>query len=107
MTPPNALKQLTKNPAWMYNPLSFVKYTMPRCAFLVFTEAGTRSKYGRKFAEYVLANDLGEITITPPSSNPNTRRRVTVFVWKLSRPNLDKHLKELHGDNKTSLGPGA
>jgi hypothetical protein len=59
----------------MFEPANF------RTGSFIFTEAGTRSKYGRALRQYIEANKLGTVTAAPPFKNRNTGRKITLFVW--------------------------
>jgi len=52
-----------------------------RTGSYIFTEAGVRSKYGKKLKQYIEDNALGTVTAAPPFKNRNTGRKITLFVW--------------------------
>jgi hypothetical protein len=49
-------------------------------AFL-FTQAGTRVSYGKKFAKDIAKHELGEVIAMPKFTNPNTSRVIQAFMW--------------------------
>ena len=68
---------------------------------VMFTDAnsdGTLS-YGKRLADYIIANKLGRIEQLAPFENPNSGNIVTPFFWYVGHPAfkvfLDKHVDKL------------
>lgn len=59
-----------------------------RFAHLLFTEAGTKSKYGAKFKAWIEREGLGTVTVSPAKKNPNSRRMVKGYIWSIDRDAL-------------------
>ena len=55
----------------------------PRFRHAIFTEAGTRSKYGKNFKAFIMDNNLGEVAQSVSKRNPNSGRNVIVYVWTI------------------------
>jgi hypothetical protein len=61
------------------------------CAFVIFTQAGN-GDYGEKLAEVIKKYKLGTVITSHKLVNPNTKRRVKVFIWEINKTNTKRWL---------------
>ena len=64
------------------------------CGAVVFTQAGTRAKYGRMFAKDIQSAGLGTVVALPKFKNPNTGRIIFPFYWVMDRPAIIAYCQE-------------
>lgn len=72
------------------------------CAYLLFTQAlgGPEhsriiSPYGDKFRDYILSLKVGSVTqMGGEGINPNTGRKITLYLWELDHAALGEFAKE-------------
>ena len=65
--------------------------------FVIFTQAGftgpqAGNGYGDKFAAFITKHQLGEVSMTGPSRNPNSGNMVKVWVWTVDHPRVKAFL---------------
>ena len=65
--------------------------------FLIFTEAGSRSRYGKNLAKFITDNALGDVVKSSKGINPNSRRVLTVWTWNVDHAGVRKWIKENSG----------
>jgi hypothetical protein len=53
-------------------------------AHVFFTQAGKRTTYGTRLAEYIKRLDLGSVVSTPVETNPNSGNPLKMFVWTVN-----------------------
>lgn len=58
------------------------------------TEVDGSPDYGRKFAAFIQANKLGEVTSTGRHVNPNSGNHLKIFIWAIDHGELQKWLKK-------------
>lgn len=53
--------------------------------YVVFSQAGARSKYGDRFAAFIQTNRLGDVIETAGRyRNPNTNRVLKAWIWTVN-----------------------
>lgn len=65
---------------------------------IIFTQAAVKKEtkgYGYKFADYIVENKLGTISILPEFKNPNTYNSITTFLWVPNNAGIRAHVKKL------------
>lgn len=60
-----------------------------RAGAILFTQAGSRSAYGRRLAKLITDNELGKVELLEKFINPNTGHVIQTFIW---RPDTEKVL---------------
>jgi hypothetical protein len=55
---------------------------------IIFTQAGSRSRYGFNFAKYLVHNKLGKVQAVPRFKNHNSGNYVNMFIWTPDRDAL-------------------
>jgi hypothetical protein len=66
------------------------------CAFVMFTQAvytPNDRKYGEELADYIIQHDLGTVTRSLEKRNPNSGRKVTVYLWEIAPVKTKRWLK--------------
>lgn len=58
--------------------------------FVIFSDSIFNSKAGMALAEYVIKNNLGEITVSPERKNPGHNTTIKVWIWAVDWENLRK-----------------
>lgn len=67
------------------------------CAFYVFSDADVFGN-GLGFSKYIRDNNLGELTESvEKATNPNSGHDIRVWVWRIDRPAVKKHLFDQMG----------
>lgn len=59
-----------------------------KAAFVMFSCPLTQS-IGRRFVEFIRANDLGDVTESAPHYSKSTNRNVRVYVWGVNKPVME------------------
>jgi hypothetical protein len=59
--------------------------------FLVFSDVATRGT-AQKFAAYIRKHKLGTCATTRKAINPNSGNQLKVYLWRVDRRALRKHL---------------
>lgn len=83
------------------NPVTVITSTMRHTeddgdqvpAFFTFSDT-SRSRAGKNLAKYIKSSRLGSALKTRSKRNPNTSNRVTVWVWSIDRPRLQRWWKK-------------
>lgn len=73
-----------------------------RAGAILFTQAGSRSAYGKRLAKLITNNELGKVELLEKFVNPNTGRVIQTFIW---RPDAAKVIALAHQLNLTSVRP--
>jgi hypothetical protein len=55
---------------------------------LLFTQAGTKSAYGKRLAKDIVDAGLGKVQVLDTFTNPNTRHVITPFMWIIDKDAL-------------------
>ena len=63
-----------------------------KSAFITFTDVA-KSSNGKNLYSYILKNKLGTVVKTRARTNPNTRRKIKIWVWSPNETNLRKWYK--------------
>lgn len=63
--------------------------------FYLFSDT-VASKGGRKFAKFILDNELGSVYKSSEGINPNTQNKIEVFVWTPNKKKLTSWYNKLH-----------
>jgi hypothetical protein len=61
---------------------------------VIFTEAGAKVTYGKRFKAFIETNNLGTVTTLPAFRNPNTGNIVRTFFWIIDRVALDRYARK-------------
>lgn len=56
-------------------------YERLRTGALLFSQAGSRSAYGRRLAELIAKHDVGKVTPLETFVNPNTKNVIQTYMW--------------------------
>jgi hypothetical protein len=59
--------------------------------FLVFSDVSPR-RTAQKFAAHIRKHKLGTCATTPEARNPNSGNQLKVYLWRVDREALRKHL---------------
>lgn len=78
----------------------------PGCAHVLFTQAGSRSKYGERFRDFIVSANLGKVIESDGKVNPNSRRSVRAFLWSPDKAALEKWWKSQDIDIDKLPSPG-
>jgi hypothetical protein len=58
----------------------------------VFSQAGKRSTYGKRFAAYITKEKLGTVVETETKVNPNSKNPLKAFIWTIDWDAMRKWL---------------
>lgn len=79
-----------------FSPKRFLKsastsYSFTEAAYYVFSTAGRQYTRGEKLAKYITDEKLGKVLkVGEPMPNPNTGRKVTMWVWIVDQEAWEK-----------------
>jgi hypothetical protein len=80
-TPDGAIRNVARRTMWGPSGRKDVLEWPTNFRFLIFSQAGTRAKYGTNMVKFIEDNKLGTVVEGGNGINPNSRRRVRVWVW--------------------------
>jgi hypothetical protein len=62
---------------------------------IIFSDSARRGN-GKDLAKYITANKLGTVIPSEEVMNPNTKRKIQMWIWQLDRSAIIKWLKKNH-----------
>lgn len=86
-TPKQVLQRISRS--W------FERRKEGRGAFLMFTDVNGVKK-GLAVKKYIEDSKLGTVTKSPSRKNPNSRNKITVFLWAINKQKFYKWAKDNH-----------
>lgn len=85
---------LVQNQEYNYITNTYGRRTLKKSyRFLLFSQAGSRSKYGDRLAAYITEHKLGKVAVCGEGINPNTRRKIKAFMWTVDFDALEAHMQ--------------
>lgn len=87
--------------------ISYSRGTIPHCSHLIFTGVTGRSKtgddsYGGKLEAYIREKGLGTVTGSQIATNPNSHRRLKVWIWTLDRKAFSSWSRQVWEEQQTA-----
>lgn len=79
-------------PAIALDELVFANQLHRRYGLIIFTGAiartGAEAAYAIRFRDYIVENNLGEVSTSGQARNPNSGNTITAYVWKPNRKGI-------------------
>lgn len=70
-------------------------------AQIIFSQAGTKATYGKKFKKFLEEEGLGSVVESAPQCNPNSGRNVIAFIWTPDKKKVIKWWREYEKSSVT------